>query len=32
LEPIGPVRPTIIESGREQPTATPSAKGQTPAP
>ena len=32
LEPISPVRPTIIESGREQPTATPSAKGQTPAP
>src|SRR5262245_51391417 len=25
LEPIGPVRPTMIESGREQPSATPSA-------
>ena len=38
LEAIGPVRPTMIESGREQPSATPSAKGvgarfeQTPAP
>ena len=37
LEPIGPVRPTIIESGREQPSATPSAKAEargehTPAP
>jgi hypothetical protein len=37
LEPIGPVRPTIIESGREQPSATPSAKAtargeQLPAP
>jgi len=32
FEPIGPVRPTIIESGREQPSATPSAKGQAPAP
>ena len=32
LEPIGPVRPTIIESGREQPSATPGAKGQAPAP
>ncbi len=36
LEPIGPVRPTIIESGREQPSATPLPKWQrgeqTPAP
>jgi hypothetical protein len=37
LEPIGPVRPTIIESGREQPTATPTTKAaardeQVPAP
>jgi len=32
LEAIGPVRPTMIESGREQPSATPSAKGQAPAP
>jgi hypothetical protein len=32
LEPIGPVRPTIIESGREQPSATPSAKAQAPTP
>ena len=31
-EAIGPVRPTMIESGREQPSATPSAKGQPPAP
>ena len=30
LEPIGPVRPTIIESGREQPSATPSAKAAAP--
>jgi pyruvate/2-oxoglutarate dehydrogenase complex dihydrolipoamide acyltransferase (E2) component len=26
LEPIGPVRPTMIESGREQPNATPSGR------
>jgi hypothetical protein len=36
LEPIGPVRPTMIESGREQPNATPLPKWQrgeqTPAP
>jgi hypothetical protein len=37
LEPIGPIRPTIIESGREQPSATPLPKWQrggeqTPAP
>ena len=36
LEPIGPVRPTMIESGREQPSATPLSKsqrgGETPAP
>jgi hypothetical protein len=37
LEAIGPVRPTMIESGREQPSATPSARAaargeQTPAP
>ena len=32
LEPIGPVRPTMIESGREQPSATPPAKGQAPTP
>ena len=29
LEPIGPIRPTMIESGREQPSATPSAKATT---
>jgi hypothetical protein len=29
LEAIGPVRPTMIESGREQPSATPSARGAT---
>jgi len=32
LEPIGPIRPTMIESGREQPSTTPSAKGQAPTP
>ena len=32
LEPIGPVRPTMIDSGRQQPSATPSARGQAPAP
>lgn len=31
-EAIGPIRPTMIESGREQPSATPSARGQAPAP
>ena len=28
LEPIGPIRPTMIESGREQPNATPLPKWQ----
>jgi hypothetical protein len=37
LEAIGPVRPTMIESGRQQPSATPSGKAearveQTPVP
>jgi hypothetical protein len=37
VEAIGPVRPTMIESGREQPSATPSTRGaaggeQTPTP
>jgi len=37
LDAIGPVRPTMIESGREQPSATPSARAsargeQAPAP
>ncbi len=31
-EPIGAIRPTMIESGRQEPSATPPAKGQTPAP
>lgn len=31
-EPIGAVRPTMMESGRQEPSATPTAKGQTPAP
>jgi hypothetical protein len=31
-EPMGAIRPTMIESGRQEPSATPSAKGQTPAP
>jgi hypothetical protein len=31
-EPLGPIRPTMIESGRQEPSATPSAKVQTPAP
>ena len=31
-EPAGAVRPTMMESGRQEPSATPSAKGQTPAP
>jgi hypothetical protein len=29
LEGIGPIRPTMIESGREEPSATPSPKAQT---
>ena len=29
LEGIGPIRPTMIESGREEPSATPSSKTQT---
>jgi hypothetical protein len=31
-EPIGAIRPTMMESGREEPSATPSAKAETPAP
>jgi hypothetical protein len=31
-EPIGAVRPTLMESGREQPSVSPSPKRQTPAP
>jgi hypothetical protein len=31
-EPLGAIRPTMIESGRQEPSATPSAKVQTPAP
>jgi cytoskeletal protein RodZ len=31
-EAVGAVRPTFMESGREQPSASPSPKGQTPAP
>jgi hypothetical protein len=31
-EGIGAIRPTLMESGREQPTASPSSKGQSPAP
>jgi hypothetical protein len=31
-EPMGAVRPTFMESGREQPSASPSPKGQTPRP
>jgi hypothetical protein len=31
-EPIGAVRPTMMESGREEPSATPASKAQTPAP
>jgi len=31
-EPLGAIRPTMIESGRQEPSATPSAKLQTPAP
>ena len=31
-EPLGAIRPTMIESGRQEPSATPSAKVQSPAP
>jgi hypothetical protein len=31
-EALGAVRPTLMESGREQPSASPSPKGQTPVP
>lgn len=31
-EPLGAIRPTMIESGRQEPSATPSAKVETPAP
>jgi hypothetical protein len=31
-EPLGAIRPTMIESRRQESTATPSAKVQTPAP
>jgi hypothetical protein len=31
-EPMGAIRPTMIESGRQEPSATPSAKALTPAP
>lgn len=31
-EPIGAIRPTMMESGRQEPSATPSAKAQTPPP
>jgi hypothetical protein len=31
-ETIGAIRPTMIESGRQEPSATPSAKVQSPAP
>jgi hypothetical protein len=31
-EAMGAIRPTMIESGRQEPSATPSAKAQTPAP
>ena len=31
-EPLGAIRPTMIESGRQEPSATPPAKVQTPAP
>lgn len=31
-EPLGAIRPTMIESGRQEPSATPSAKMQTPGP
>jgi hypothetical protein len=30
--PSGAVRPTLMESGREQPNASPSPKEQTPVP
>jgi hypothetical protein len=31
-EAVGAIRPTMIESGRQEPSATPSPKAQTPAP
>jgi len=31
-EPLGAIRPTMMESGRQEPSATPAAKVQTPAP
>jgi hypothetical protein len=31
-EGVGAIRPTMIESGRQEPSATPPAKAQTPAP
>jgi hypothetical protein len=31
-EPMGAIRPTMIESGRQEPSATPSGKAVTPAP
>lgn len=31
-EALGPIRPTMIESGREQPSATPLPRGQAPTP
>jgi len=31
-EPLVAIRPTMIESGRQEPSATPSVKAQTPAP
>jgi hypothetical protein len=31
-ETIGPIRPTMMESGRQEPSATPSAKAEAPAP
>jgi hypothetical protein len=31
-EALGAIRPTMIESGRQEPSATPSVKAQTPAP
>jgi hypothetical protein len=31
-EPLDAIRPTMIESGRQEPSATPSVKAQTPAP
>jgi hypothetical protein len=31
-EGVGPIRPTMMDSGREEPSVTPPTKGQTPAP